>query len=88
MSIFSKLHHGQQIWHASSSEAFPALRNAAASDDGWQSLKLALGDADLDGAKFHVAGYSECSSLLPINDRHIKALPASACRRTESSHNS
>jgi FkbM family methyltransferase len=66
------------------SEAFAALQKAAAIDEDWKCLNLALGDVDLEGAEFHVSGFSESSSLLPINDRHIKALPASACRRTES----
>jgi hypothetical protein len=78
-------YHGPIVSFEPLSETFTALRNAAASDDGWQSFRLALGDADLDGAEFHVAGYSECSSLWPINDRHIKALPASDCRHAESS---
>ncbi len=63
--------------------AFAALEKAAASDDGWECRQLALGEADHPDAEFHVAGYSECSSLLPMHERHIHALPDSAYQRTE-----
>ena len=64
-------------------EAFAALEKPAASDDGWECRQLALGESDRADAEFHVAGYSECSSLRPMHERHVDALPDSAYQRTE-----
>ena len=64
-------------------EAFSVLEKTAATDAQWQCRRVALGDADRADAEFHVAGYSECSSLLPMHARHVSALPASAYQRTE-----
>lgn len=57
--------------------AYIALEAAAASDPRWHVEPFAL--ADYEGhAKFHVAGNSVSSSILPMRDEHVMAAPRSA----------
>jgi FkbM family methyltransferase len=59
------------------SSAFTALERIADADPDWQCLQVALG-ARVGQAELNVSGYSESSSLLPMDDRHVAALPISA----------
>jgi FkbM family methyltransferase len=63
-------------------EAFAALQRAAAADPRWDARRLALGDADGEGA-IHVAANSWSSSLLDMGERHLASAPESAYISTE-----
>lgn len=59
------------------STAFEELQHAAERDGNWQCLNVALGSRR-EEAQLNVSGYSESSSLLPMEERHVSALPLSA----------
>jgi FkbM family methyltransferase len=58
-------------------DAYASLEAAAKGDDLWETRQLALG-ARTGRATIHVAGNSISSSLLEIDDRHLRASQASA----------
>jgi FkbM family methyltransferase len=62
--------------------AFAGLDVASGGDPLWRCVQAALGDADTN-ARMHVAGNSVSSSLLPMEQAHLSAAPASAYVRTE-----
>lgn len=60
------------------SAAFAKLQRSAKGNTQWQCLPLALGEAD-ETREIHIAGNSgESSSLLPMRERHVHAMPVSA----------
>ncbi len=59
------------------SDAFAALRRAAAGDAQWRQAQIALGDRD-EEAVINVAGNSQSSSLLEMLPAHAAAAPT-AC---------
>src|SRR4051794_24589353 len=62
--------------------AYAALEARAAADPLWECRRVGL--ANVDGsAEIHVAGNSASSSLLPMRNEHIRALPQSAYVGTE-----
>jgi FkbM family methyltransferase len=66
------------------SDAFAQLQRATLGDAQWQCLNIALGDAD-GTREINIAGNSgESSSLLPMRERHVRALPISAYVGNES----
>jgi FkbM family methyltransferase len=58
-------------------KAFGELERRAAGDPGWETIRVALGDADGE-AEINVAGNSFSSSLLPMGPRHLQSAPESA----------
>jgi FkbM family methyltransferase len=60
------------------SDAFAKLKQASQNEPLWQCHNLALGDAD-ETCEIHIAGNAgESSSILPMNDSHVQAMPFSA----------
>jgi FkbM family methyltransferase len=58
--------------------AYAKLQRSAHGEPQWQCLNLALGDSD-ETREINIAGNSgESSSLLPMRERHVDALPSSA----------
>ncbi len=62
--------------------AFEACTARWKSDPRWTGLRLALGETAGE-MPIHVAGNSMSSSLLPMLDSHVDALPESAIVKTE-----
>jgi FkbM family methyltransferase len=57
--------------------AYAALEARTTADPLWECRRIGL--ADVDGAaEIHVAGNSASSSLLPMREEHVRALPHSA----------
>jgi FkbM family methyltransferase len=63
-------------------DAFAELEEAVAGDPLWTARRLALGDADRR-AEINIAGNSASSSLLEMDDRHLRSAPESAYVGTE-----
>jgi len=63
-------------------EAFEELSRCGASDSGWITRRVALGDMD-GQAQINVARNSCSSSLLPMLERHLKSSPESEYLGTE-----
>jgi FkbM family methyltransferase len=63
-------------------DAFATLNEVAASDPLWECYRLALGDRD-GLANIRIAANSWSSSLLPMEDRHIRSAPDAAYQRDE-----
>lgn len=64
------------------SAAFAVLERRTAQDPRWEARRLALSDAD-GHAQIHVAGNSTSSSLLDMDERHVRSAPESAYVGTE-----
>jgi FkbM family methyltransferase len=73
---------GRAISFEPLAEPFAVLERAASRDPHWSARKLAIGDSE-GSAEIHVAGNALSSSLLPMEERHVKAAPQSAYVRTE-----
>jgi FkbM family methyltransferase len=59
------------------SKPFSILEKRSSRDSNWDCINVALGIAEEDGEIF-LSEHSTSSSLLPINDTHLNALPSSA----------
>jgi FkbM family methyltransferase len=56
--------------------AFQELQKRTALDRKWQCVQTALGD-EQGKSEIYVSGNSPSSSLLPMQERHVRALPVS-----------
>jgi FkbM family methyltransferase len=65
------------------SEAYAALVRTARADAAWQVERCAVGSTD-GLVQLNVSGNSTSSSLLHVNEAHVRAEPTSATVRTES----
>lgn len=63
-------------------DEYAVLEGRASRDDRWECRRLAIGERSGE-AQIHVAGNRQSSSLLPILERHVNALPSSAYVGTE-----
>ena len=70
-------YHGTIISFEPLAAAFAALHAAAAGDSSWRCVHAALGDTD-STAQMNVAGNSVSSSLLPMEETHVRAALESA----------
>ncbi len=59
------------------SESFAVLQQRAARDPLWSCENLALGDSD-GMIEINVSGHKTSSSILPISETHLNAMPSSA----------
>lgn len=80
--VRSRGYQGRIVSFEPLSIAFAELQKSAQADPAWQVLNVALGTVQTT-AMLNVAGYSESSSILPMCDRHVAALPQSAYVRSE-----
>jgi len=65
------------------SEAFEGLAPATAGDPLWEALPVALGATHRKAADLHVSQDLEASSLLEMEERHVRHWPPSAYVGTE-----
>ena len=59
------------------SQTFSILQQRAASDPLWSCENLAIGDSD-GMIEMNISGHTSSSSILPISEAHLKAMPSSA----------
>jgi FkbM family methyltransferase len=62
--------------------AFAELKRASALDPNWHVIQAAVGESE-STIEFNISGDSQCSSILPMDHRHLQAHPASAYVGTE-----
>jgi len=58
-------------------QAFEVLKRQSERDHGWRCVNTAIGEFDGE-TEINISGHKTSSSLLPISDCHIKAMPASS----------
>jgi FkbM family methyltransferase len=75
--IRDKGYQGPVLSFEPQASAFKACKAARANDSNWWGFQSALGE-QAGESDFNVAGNSMSSSLLPMLDTHINALPESA----------
>ena len=63
--------------------AYAALRARMEKDPAWVGYPCGLGESD-ETASIHVSGNTASSSVLPMQELHVSALPGSQTQRTES----
>jgi len=70
-------YQGEILSFEPGSAAFAALERACAGDPSWKGRRVALGDR-AGQITLNISGNNECSSILPMLERHLAAYPDAA----------
>jgi len=70
-------YHGRIISFEPLSQSFSVLQQRSASDALWDCENMAIGDSD-GTVEINISGHKTSSSILPITEAHIQAMPTCA----------